>query len=121
MAMFNFTSAVFDEDTTFVFGSWVCIADGAGYFRRHLIDDMARGTSSNFCCNLEDFVDNPDAMHTKEEGTTQQLGDSRCARVIGPLTRARQSAMIDYPGPKMWRQTDRRAYTTCIEQGRFLF
>jgi hypothetical protein len=32
MTSFNFTSAVLDEGTSFVFGSWVCVPDGAGSF-----------------------------------------------------------------------------------------
>ena len=39
MALFKFTCAVLPEGTTFVFGLWVCIADGLGDFRRHLVDD----------------------------------------------------------------------------------
>jgi hypothetical protein len=38
MATFNFTNAVLDEGTTFIFGSWVCVADGAGSFCRHLVE-----------------------------------------------------------------------------------
>jgi hypothetical protein len=38
MASFNFIRSVPSQGTTFVFGSWVCIADGAGNFRRFLVD-----------------------------------------------------------------------------------
>jgi hypothetical protein len=40
MASFKFTSAVLPENTTFFFGSLVCVADGAGDFRRFLINVM---------------------------------------------------------------------------------
>jgi hypothetical protein len=40
MASFKFTSAVLPEGTTLVFGSWVCVADGAGDFRQFTIDIM---------------------------------------------------------------------------------
>jgi hypothetical protein len=36
MASFNFTSAVLDEGTTFIFGSWICVANGLGGFNSHL-------------------------------------------------------------------------------------
>jgi hypothetical protein len=39
MAIFNFTSAVLDDGTTFTFGSWICIADSAGDFCQHLVDN----------------------------------------------------------------------------------
>jgi hypothetical protein len=32
MASFKFTNTVLPEGTTLVFGSWVCVADGAGDF-----------------------------------------------------------------------------------------
>jgi hypothetical protein len=32
MASFKFTSPVLPEGTTFIFGSWVYVADGAGDF-----------------------------------------------------------------------------------------
>jgi hypothetical protein len=38
MASFQFTRSVPSQGKTFVFGSWVCIADGKGNFRRFLID-----------------------------------------------------------------------------------
>jgi hypothetical protein len=34
MAVFKFACAVHPEGTTFIFGSWSCVADGAGGFRR---------------------------------------------------------------------------------------
>jgi hypothetical protein len=40
MASFNFTSAVLDEGTTFIFGLWVCITDGAGSFRWYFVNNM---------------------------------------------------------------------------------
>jgi hypothetical protein len=38
MVSFDFTSAVLDEATTFVFGSWVCIANGSGGYNNRLAD-----------------------------------------------------------------------------------
>jgi hypothetical protein len=36
MASFNFTSAVLDKGTAFIFGSWVCIINRLGGFNSHL-------------------------------------------------------------------------------------
>jgi hypothetical protein len=37
MASFNFTSAMPEEGMTFVFGSWICVANDTGDFHRHLV------------------------------------------------------------------------------------
>ena len=37
MAPFKFSFPAIDAGTTFVFGSWVCIANGSGGFPSHLI------------------------------------------------------------------------------------
>jgi hypothetical protein len=63
MASFNFTNAVLNEGTTLIFGSWVCIADGAGGFCRHLIDNMKPEASiAAQRSNLDEFIDNLDEM-----------------------------------------------------------
>ena len=38
MASFDFGFPAIDAGTTFVFGSWVCIANGSGGFSSHLIN-----------------------------------------------------------------------------------
>jgi hypothetical protein len=59
MASFNFTSAVPQEGTTFIFGSWVCVADGAGNFRWHLIDNTKpEAPTTTQRSNLDDSVVN---------------------------------------------------------------
>jgi hypothetical protein len=61
MAFFNFTSVALVEGTTFIFGSWVCVADSAGNFRRHLINDMNLEASVASQLNgLDEFIDNLD-------------------------------------------------------------
>jgi hypothetical protein len=61
LTFFNFTSVVLIEGTTFIFGSWVCVADGAGNFRRHFIDDMKSEASVASQRNgLDEFIDNLD-------------------------------------------------------------
>jgi hypothetical protein len=65
MASFKLTSPVHPKGTTFVFGSWVCIADGAGDFRRFTIDVMKPKTlAASFHSELNEFVDNLDGLLT---------------------------------------------------------
>ena len=44
MASFNFSFPKIDAGTTFVFGSWACIADGSGGFSSHLINPTSART-----------------------------------------------------------------------------
>jgi hypothetical protein len=60
MALFKFPSPVLPEGTTFVFGSWVCVANGAGGFRRHIVDDTIK--LKTLASRLDDFVDNLDEL-----------------------------------------------------------
>jgi hypothetical protein len=63
MASFNFTSAVLDESTTFIFGSWIYVTDGLGGFNNHLANLKEREASpSTSSSNLDDFIDNLDDM-----------------------------------------------------------
>jgi hypothetical protein len=53
------------EGTKFVFSSWVCVADGAGNFRRFTIDVMKPKTlTASFYSELDEFVDNLDDLLT---------------------------------------------------------
>ena len=38
MAIFNFSTAMLEESTTFIFGSWICVADGQRGFHSHFAD-----------------------------------------------------------------------------------
>jgi hypothetical protein len=38
MASLSFTSTMLDEGTTFIFGSWICVAKGLGAFNNRLVD-----------------------------------------------------------------------------------
>jgi hypothetical protein len=38
MASFSFTSTMLDEDTTFIFSSWIYVANGSGGSYSHLAD-----------------------------------------------------------------------------------
>jgi hypothetical protein len=65
MASFKFTNAVLHEGTTLIFGSWICIADGAGDFRRFTIDVMKPKTlAASFHSEFDEFVDNLDDLLT---------------------------------------------------------
>jgi hypothetical protein len=57
MASFKFIRSVPPQGTTFVFGSWVCIADGAGNFRRFLVDMKPKTSVADLCSDLDKFVD----------------------------------------------------------------
>jgi hypothetical protein len=47
MASFNFTSAVLKEGTTFIFGSWICVADSLGGFNSHLANSKEPEAASS--------------------------------------------------------------------------
>jgi hypothetical protein len=46
----------------FVFGSWICIADGAGIFRRFLIDMKPKTPAADPRSDLDKFVDDLDDL-----------------------------------------------------------
>jgi hypothetical protein len=63
MASFNLTSTMLDEAITFIFGSWICVANGLGGSNNHLPNSKElEATSSTPSSNLDDFIDNLDDM-----------------------------------------------------------
>jgi hypothetical protein len=63
MAPFSFTSTVLDEDTIFVFGSRICVANNSGVFNVHLADSRKPVASiANQCSDLDEFIDNLDEL-----------------------------------------------------------
>jgi hypothetical protein len=62
MACFKFIRSGPSQGTTFVFGSWVCIADGVGNFRRFLIDMRPKTPAADSCSDLDKFVDGLDKL-----------------------------------------------------------
>jgi hypothetical protein len=46
----------------FVFGSWVCVADGAGSFRRFLVDMKPKTPAAGSHSDLDKFIDNLDDL-----------------------------------------------------------
>jgi hypothetical protein len=90
MASFKFTSDVPSQGTTFVFGSWVCVADGAGNFRRFLINMKPKTPTTSFHSNLDEFVDNFDdlsirgsATRTEEESAFSATSSSAATTLLG--------------------------------------
>jgi hypothetical protein len=57
MASFQFTRSVPSQGTTLVFGSWVCIADGAGNFHPFPIDMKPKTPAAGLRSDLDKFVD----------------------------------------------------------------
>jgi hypothetical protein len=83
MASFKFTSAVPPEGTTFVFGLWVCVVDGAGDFRRFTIDVMKPKTlAASFHSELDEFVDNLDDLLT--HGSARKMRRSPFSTQLHP-------------------------------------
>jgi hypothetical protein len=90
MASFQFTRSVPSQGTTFVFGSWVCIADGADSFRRFLIDMKPKTLAADPHSDLEKFVDDLDdlsifasAARTKVESASSMTSSGAAATFLG--------------------------------------
>jgi hypothetical protein len=90
MASFKFTSAVPLQGTMFVFGSWVCFADGAGNFRRFIVDMKLKTLAASFHSDLDKFVDNLDnlpahgsARKTVEESVVNATPPSAATTSLG--------------------------------------
>jgi hypothetical protein len=62
MLSFQFTRSVPSQGTTFVFGSWVCIADGAGSFSQFLVDMKPKTSMAGPSSDLDKFVDDLDDL-----------------------------------------------------------
>jgi hypothetical protein len=61
MASLSFTSNVLDEGTTFIFGSWICVANGLGGFNSHLINSRkSEASTATRHSNLDSFIDDLD-------------------------------------------------------------
>jgi hypothetical protein len=59
----SFTSNVLDEGTTFIFGSWICVANGLGGFINHLVDPRKpEASAATQRCNLDSFIDDLDKL-----------------------------------------------------------
>jgi hypothetical protein len=69
MATFQFSRSIPSQGTTFVFGLWVCIADGAGNFRRFLVDMKPKTSAVDPRSDLDKFVDGLDDLSTHASAT----------------------------------------------------
>ena len=70
MAYFN-SNAMPKEGTTFVIGSWVCIANGSSGFNSHLTNSSeSKAFATTRCNNVDEFIDQLDEItlsaHVKE-------------------------------------------------------
>jgi hypothetical protein len=90
MASFQFTRSVPSQGTTFVFGSWVCIADGAGSLRRFLVDMKPKTPAASLHSDLDKFVDDLDnlsihgsATRTEEESASGATSSSAATTFLG--------------------------------------
>jgi hypothetical protein len=63
MASFDFITAVLNDGTTFVFGSWIYVAVGSGVFNIHLADtSKPEASTATRCSDLDEFIANLDEM-----------------------------------------------------------
>jgi hypothetical protein len=74
----------------FVFGSWVCVADGAGSFCRFLINIKSKTPAAGSHSDLDKFVDNLDdlsihgsATRTEEESASGATSSSAARTFLG--------------------------------------
>jgi hypothetical protein len=90
MASFKFTSVVPPQGTTFVFSSWVCVADGAGNFCRFIVDMKPKTLAASLHSDLDEFVGNLDdlsihgsATRTEEESVFDATPSSAATMLLG--------------------------------------
>jgi hypothetical protein len=63
MASLSFTSTMLDEGTTFIFDSWICIANGLGGFNNHLPESRKPEASTpTQSSDIDEFIDNLDEL-----------------------------------------------------------
>jgi hypothetical protein len=86
MASFQFTRSVPSQGTIFVFGSWVCIADGAGSFRRFLVDMKSKTPAAGPRSDLDKFVDDLDDLSIHASATRTKVESASGATLSGAAT-----------------------------------
>jgi hypothetical protein len=84
MASFKFIRSVPSEGTTFVFGSWVCVADGASNFWRFLVDMTPKTVAADPRSGLDKFVDELDASAAQVEMESVPSSTSSGAATTSP-------------------------------------
>jgi hypothetical protein len=83
MASFQFTKSVPSQGTTFVFGSWVYIADGAGSFHQFLDDMKPKTPTADPCSDLDKFVDDLDDLSIHASATRIEVESASGATSSG--------------------------------------
>jgi hypothetical protein len=73
MATFKFSKSVPSQGTTFIFGSWVCIADGVGDFRRFLVDMRLKTFAAVPRSDLDKFMDGLDSLPLHASATQIEM------------------------------------------------
>jgi hypothetical protein len=76
MASFKFSRLVPSQGTTFVFGSWVCIADGVGDFRRFLLDMKPKTPVADRHSDLDKFIDDLNDLSIHASATKIKMESS---------------------------------------------
>jgi hypothetical protein len=79
MASFRFTRSVPSQGTTFIFGSWVCVAEGEGDFRRFLVDMKPKTPVASSQSDLDKFVDDLDDLSIR--GSATRIGEESASSV----------------------------------------
>jgi hypothetical protein len=87
---FCLTSTILDEGTTFIFGSWICIADSSGGFNGHLGNSRKLEASTpTRCSDLDKFVDSLNELlqpdHAGEIETTSIFYATSTCTALGLL------------------------------------
>jgi hypothetical protein len=90
MASFQFIRSVPSQGTIFVFGSWVCVADGEGDFRRFLVDMKPKTLAAFSQSDLDKFVDDVDDLSIRgsrtrieEESASSTTSSSAATTFLG--------------------------------------
>jgi hypothetical protein len=98
MASFNLIKSVPSQGTTFVFGSWVCIADGAGNFWRFLVDMTPKTFAADPRNGLDKFIDELDnlPLHTSAAHVEVKSAPSSTSSGVA----------ITFPGSDLFQSRD---------------
>jgi hypothetical protein len=63
MVSLSFTSTVLDEGTTFIFGFWICAANGLGGFNSDLVNyRKPEAATPTRYSDLDEYIDNLDEL-----------------------------------------------------------
>jgi hypothetical protein len=87
MASFNFIRSVPSQGTTFVFGSWVCVADGEDNFRRFLVNMRPKTLAADPHSGPDKFVDelNNLPLHTSAAQVEMESAPGSTSSVLRQL------------------------------------